>query len=383
MGADHTIRFTDGEDYLAFERDVQLRRSGVLLVDIPTQELTIDPPSPIALDRGESVTFEAVLFDRDGEMLDLPIHWRVTEGEGTLSADTGSEVTFATEAGGVLVLEAQGGHAHRSILVDVPYAASGQVIDEHGQGIEDVTIAFGEAADSVVTDSEGYWSQEDLRGPVSVLPSKEGLEFYPSAISIRQPRQDLVFAERVPALHTVIQAGAVDFALRLVPAATFPTGTDDSGTASVDTQFFMAETPVTYELWREVQDWALQNGYTFANSGQGSGQRPVTHVSWRDSLVWTNALSERLGFDPVYTYQGRVLRDATDADACDQAVEENTDGFRLPTSSEWELAARYQGDDSSHRAISRDGAFWTPGSYASGATANVNDRAASPALLFK
>ena len=29
--------------------------------------------------------------------------------------------------------------------------------------------------------------------------------------------------------------------------------------------------------------------------GQGSGQRPVTYVSWRDSIVGCNALSEMLG----------------------------------------------------------------------------------------
>ena len=46
-------------------------------------------------------------------------------------------------------------------------------------------------------------------------------------------------------------------------------------------------------------------------------------------------------------------------------------GFRLPTSDEWELAARYKGNDSSNGAKeypADSGSWWTPGSYASGAT---------------
>lgn len=67
-------------------------------------------------------------------------------------------------------------------------------------------------------------------------------------------------------------------------------------------------------------------------------------VSWRDSIVWTNALSEMLGYEPVYTYEEKVIRDSTNDTACDNAEQEKTaTGFRLPKSNEWELAARYKG----------------------------------------
>jgi len=193
---------------------------------------------------------------------------------------------------------------------------------------------------------------------------------------------------------TLYHAGGIPFYMSLAPAATLPTGENDSGEATVYEDFWMAETPVTYELWYAVQQWGLLNGYAWANPGrEGShgstgelptlqGNEPVTEINWRDSVVWTNALSEMLAYDPVYTHDGQVIRDATQAAACDNAVHEYTDGFRLPTSNEWELAARYKGDDSSYGAIARGGLYWTPGSYASGAVADHSDAAATQAVAW-
>ena len=79
----------------------------------------------------------------------------------------------------------------------------------------------------------------------------------------------------------------------------------------------------------------------------------------------------------MYTHQGNVIRDPRNATACDNAVQETTNGFGLPTSNEWELAARYKGDDSVHGAISRGGLYWAPGDRASGATANANNSSAT------
>lgn len=198
-------------------------------------------------------------------------------------------------------------------------------------------------------------------------------------------------------------AEGVEFHMRLAPAAMFPTEGDNRGTATVKKPFWIAETQVTYGLWYGVRQWALDKGYRFANAGMegsttGGGSHPiynnvgkpstpkrnepVTMVSYRDSIVWANALSEMLGYDPVYTYQRNVIRDSTNTTTCDDAVQEETNGFRLPTSNEWELAARYKGSDSSHGAISRGGLWWTPANYASGATADYSHASATQEVAW-
>jgi formylglycine-generating enzyme len=171
-------------------------------------------------------------------------------------------------------------------------------------------------------------------------------------------------------------AESVIFKMVYIPGGyTFPTGTDDSGTATVANAYWIGETEVTYELWKKVYDWATDaargaNIYTFANTGtmgDGSGdtpQHPVTMVSWRDSMVWCNAATEwynaqkGTSYECVYTYSSAIIRDSRDsnATACDEAVASTAaKGFRLLTSDEWECAARY-----------RDGTRWTYGDHASG-----------------
>ena len=183
---------------------------------------------------------------------------------------------------------------------------------------------------------------------------------------------------------------------------TFPTGIDDSGSAKVDLTYYIATTETTYKLWYAVYKWATTdagNGlradggvlYNFANPGTegttgtagsapASNGQPVTTIDWRDAMVWTNALTEYYNvtngttYDCVYKVSGTPIRDAQDTNhtACDNVTQDTTaKGFRLLTSDEWEESARYQ-----------DGSTWTPGSYASGATANYSDSASTQEVAW-
>lgn len=167
------------------------------------------------------------------------------------------------------------------------------------------------------------------------------------------------------------------------PGLPFPSGLDNVVTESVEKDFWIAKTAVTYELWSSIRRWAMENGYSFANAGRegshglvGAGPHgmefhPVTTVSWSDSIVWCNALSEYLGYDPVYRYNGEIIRDAKDSYICANAQHEDRNGFRLPTSDEWELASRYRGTDSSFGAIEHpqgSNIWWSRGDFASGAS---------------
>ncbi|MCF7932030.1 MAG: formylglycine-generating enzyme family protein [Acholeplasmataceae bacterium] len=167
-----------------------------------------------------------------------------------------------------------------------------------------------------------------------------------------------------------------------------PQGIDDEETVLVEGGYQMANTETTYALWTEVRLWALDHGYVFENQGtegfhgepgasptNDDGLMPVIRVSWRDVIVWTNAYSEKEGLDPVYRrVTDEIIKDATSTNrtVVDSAIQTNHNGYRLPTTDEWEMAARWL-DGSGDYTIEVGGRFWTKGDHASGALADTTD----------
>ena len=106
-------------------------------------------------------------------------------------------------------------------------------------------------------------------------------------------------------------------------------GTDDFGTYSLTvSSFYMDRTEVTKAQWDTVYNWAVAHGYSFDNAGLGKAlNHPVHTVNWYDCVKWCNARSEMEGKIPCYNLSTW---------SCDF----NANGYRLPTSDEWEYAAR-------------------------------------------
>ena len=199
-------------------------------------------------------------------------------------------------------------------------------------------------------------------------------------------RVDFTIPAPVAGDTQTIAAGDLVFDLQYCPGASadsMPIGTDDAVLyGSIISAFWLSETEVTYELWKDVITWAAGNGYSFANTGtrgDGSGdtdQHPVSMLNWRDAMLFGNALTEWYNAnngnrsdlscvyhtnsaytDPIRQVDDSEIPDVTAGAQDNPYIDTGADGFRLPKMYEWECAARYI-----------DGSSWTPGNYASGAT---------------
>jgi sulfatase modifying factor 1 len=125
--------------------------------------------------------------------------------------------------------------------------------------------------------------------------------------------------------------------MKKVPGGSFDMGSPKSDTLSEDDErpvhrvtlssFMLSATEVTvfqYSLYCALTNRDIRENIRWPNSGD----HPVVGVSWYDAIAYSNWLSERMGLVKQYSGEQTIV------------VNPGSNGYRLPTESEWEYAAR-------------------------------------------
>lgn len=165
--------------------------------------------------------------------------------------------------------------------------------------------------------SDGSWQIPIEKEQAAILADKLG-----SLANDRKRKKDLI-----PKFLTesMVRLPAGRLWMGSMPAEDIPEDELPRHSVYIARPFFLSTMLVPQGLYREIMDEnpSLEKG----------AKKPVCGVTWFEAIAFCNALSEREGLELAYSFQDGTIR-----------WNANANGYRLPTESEWEYAARTQED---------------------------------------